>query len=88
MSANLMHMLQIGATGFIGQKALRCFGKRDYADVISFVTWCFIGVNVFIMIIGFGDWATNWLNGAKEVAETVKSTGLSDFLRGIADTFR
>lgn len=32
-----------GAITFISQKALKCLGKKDYADIISMTGWCLIG---------------------------------------------
>lgn len=82
MSATLGQILSLGATGFIGQKALRCFGKKDYADIISFVTWCFVGVQLVIVVVGLAGWSTEWMSNAKETFNAAKSSPLGDFFKG------
>ncbi|MGL5767643.1 MAG: hypothetical protein ACRCX8_18575 [Sarcina sp.] len=82
MGVILGQTLRIGATGFVGQKALRCFGKKDYADVISFVTWCLVGVQLVILVSGAIGWSTEWMNSAKETFNAAKSSPIGEFVKG------
>ena len=47
----MIGLIKVATVGYISQKALKCFGKRDYADVIAFCTWCAVGLEVYNIII-------------------------------------
>ena len=40
-------LIKVGAVAYISQKALRCFGKKDYADVIAFCGWICVGIELY-----------------------------------------
>jgi hypothetical protein len=44
-------IIKTGAITFILSKAMRVFGKLDYADVIKFSGICLMGVNVLQIVI-------------------------------------
>lgn len=40
-------LIKIGAVSYISQKALRCLGKKDYADIIAFCGWLCVGIQLY-----------------------------------------
>lgn len=47
----MIELIKVATVGYISQKALRCFAKKDYADVIAFCTWCAVGIELYNIII-------------------------------------
>ena len=47
----MMELIKLGTAAYISQKALKCFGKRDYADIIAFCGWCAVGIELYNIII-------------------------------------
>ncbi|MCY6957981.1 hypothetical protein [Clostridium brassicae] len=46
----LIQIAKAGAVTLIVSKSLKCFGKRDYADIIKFSGICIMGVPVINLI--------------------------------------
>ena len=40
----MMELIKLGTAAYISQKALKCFGKKDYADIIAFCGWSAVGI--------------------------------------------
>ncbi|WP_305153826.1 hypothetical protein [uncultured Clostridium sp.] len=55
----MIELIKVGAVAYIAQKALKCFGKRDFADIIAFCGWCSIGVTLIQLILNVLDGITN-----------------------------
>ena len=55
----MVELLKTGVVGYICYKALKCFGKQDYADVIALVVWIYIGVLILFQI---GSWYDSFMN--------------------------
>ena len=77
MSGILIEIIKVGSVAYISQKALKSFGKKDYADIITFVGWCAIGANVMQLFIGIGEAISNseiakLINGINNAAGTVR----------------
>lgn len=49
----MIEIIKIGVVGFICSKSLKVFGKKDYADVITFLMVLYVGVMVFSKITGW-----------------------------------
>lgn len=49
----MVEIIKIGVVGFICSKSLKVFGKKDYADVITFLMVLYVGVMVFSKITGW-----------------------------------
>lgn len=47
----MIGLIKVATVGYISQKALRCFAKNDYADIIAFCTWCAVGIEMYNIII-------------------------------------
>ncbi len=47
----MISLIKVATVGYISQKALRCFSKKDYADIIAFCTWCSVGLELYNIII-------------------------------------
>lgn len=41
--------------GFIGAKALSCFGKKEYSDLLLFVMVLYVGVSIVAKVGGWYD---------------------------------
>jgi hypothetical protein len=41
--------------GFIGSKSLNVFGKKDYGDLVIFVTVLYVGASVILKVGGWYD---------------------------------
>ena len=55
-----MHeLLKVGIIGFTGYKTLKCFGKKDYGDIVIGTTALYIGLNVCIK---FSEWYNTFMN--------------------------
>lgn len=39
----MFEVLKTGFIGYVCYKALKCFGKQDYADVIGLLVWVYLG---------------------------------------------
>lgn len=57
----MIEIIKIGAVGFICSKSLKVFGKKDYADVISFVCLLYVGICVCMKV---GGWYNSFMNSA------------------------
>lgn len=49
----MIEIIKIGVVGFICSKSLKVFGKKDYADVITFLMVLYVGVMIFSKITGW-----------------------------------
>ena len=47
----MMELIKLGTATYISQKALKCFGKKDYADIIAFCGWSAVGIELYNIII-------------------------------------
>ena len=55
----MIELLKTGVVGYICYKALKCFGKQDYADVIALLVWVYIG---FLFCFQIGSWYDSFMN--------------------------
>ena len=55
----MIEIIKTGTVGFICYKALVCFGKKDIADVIAFVSVLSIGCMVCLKV---GGWYENLMD--------------------------
>lgn len=77
MNEILIQIIKVGSVSYISQKALKSFGKKDYADVVAFVGWCGIGANVMQLFLNIGDAIANseivkLVNNINSAAEKVQ----------------
>lgn len=47
----MMELIKLSTVAYISQKALKCFGKKDYADIIAFCGWSAVGIELYNIII-------------------------------------
>jgi len=57
----MIEIIKTGTVSYICYKSLTCFGKKDYADVIAFISVLYIGA-MFCLKIGF--WYNTFMNSA------------------------
>ena len=55
----MVELLKTGVVGYICYKALKCFGKQDYADVIALLDWVYIG---FLFCFQIDSWYNSFMN--------------------------
>jgi hypothetical protein len=55
----MIEIIKTGSVGFICYESLKCFGKKDYADVVAFCSVLATGVMVISKI---GGWYDNFIN--------------------------
>jgi NADH:ubiquinone oxidoreductase subunit 4 (subunit M) len=57
----MVEIIKTASVGFICYESLKCFGKKDYADVVAFCSVLSTGVMVVSKI---GGWYDNLMNSA------------------------
>lgn len=57
----MIEIIKIGAVGFLCSKSLKCFGKKEYSDVIGFMCFLYVGVIIYMKI---GGWYTGFMDSA------------------------
>lgn len=57
----MIEIIKASAVGFICCKSLKCFGKKDYSEIIAFVTWLYVGAMICLKI---GGWYNSFMNSA------------------------
>jgi len=55
----MIEIIKTGTIGFICYKSLSVFGKKDYADLIAFVSVLYIGCMVCMKV---GTWYESFMN--------------------------
>lgn len=51
MGGIMISIIKVGTVSFICGKALKCFGKQDYADIIYMCGWLGVGANICILFM-------------------------------------
>lgn len=72
----IVTIVKIGSAGLICGKALKVFGKKDYGDIINFVTFLSCGVLLLGLIFG-------WLDN---LAYFIANNPVTEFIVGIKDS--
>lgn len=57
----MVEVIKTGAIGYICYKALCCFGKKDYADIIMLILILYIGTMIALRV---GGWYDSFMNSA------------------------
>lgn len=57
----MVEIIKTCSIGLVSYKALKCFGKKDYADIIAFCTILYVGVMIISKV---GGWYDGFMNSA------------------------
>lgn len=55
----MVEIIKTCSIGLVSYKALKCFGKKDYADIVGFCSVLYAGVMIISQV---GGWYDNLMN--------------------------
>lgn len=63
MELFVINIIKRGSVSFVAQKAFRCLGKKDYADIVAFAGIVSVSAEIISLALYLGMCFNNWWGG-------------------------